>query len=156
MRRLARLTATARRLPRDRHGSVSVEFAILAWPLIGMILMGFQGAIYQYTQLMLSNTLFDTAASPPLSVLAGDQAGYRDAVCGKLPFMTTKTCQGSLLVELSSLSSLSTTPKAVTGSPFHPGLPTNVMVLRASVPVLRVFPALPQISAQASVVFRRP
>lgn len=156
MRRPAPFRGAARRLLRDRRGATSVEFAILAWPLVALILMACQVAIHQYTELMLSNTLFDTAAAPPVSVLAGDQSAYKSAVCAKLPFMTTTTCQAGLLVEMAPLSAVPTAARAIQGTVFYAGLPMNVMVLRASVPILRVFPALPKVSAQASVVFRRP
>ncbi|KQT61113.1 hypothetical protein ASG52_17955 [Methylobacterium sp. Leaf456] len=156
MRRPAPFSAAARRLGRDRSGATSVEFAILAWPLVALILMACQVAIHQYTVLMLSNTLFDTAATPQVSVLAGNQSGYKSDVCAKLPFMTTKTCESSLLVEMAPLSAVPTAAQAIQGTVFSSGLPMNVLVLRASVPILRVFPALPKVSAQASVVFRRP
>ncbi|MFE1600899.1 TadE family protein [Methylobacterium sp. ID0610] len=144
------------RLGPDRLGATAVEFALLLWPAMVLILGALQFGFYQYTQATLSNALFDTAAAPGTEVILGDQAGYRNRICASIPIIPDATCRATLLVELEPLASLPTTVTDIQGSVFDPGLPMNLMVLRAAVPTLQILPFAPVMRAKASVVFRRP
>lgn len=150
-----RATRDRRRLGRDRRGSTAVEFALLAWPIVMLVIGGIQLAIYQYTQLMLSNALFDTAASPGTEVLTGDQDGYKTLVCASIRIMPAATCKAKILVEMAPLINVPTAAQSVQGTFFLPGVPMNLMLLRAAIPAVKILPLLPAIWAKSSVVFRR-
>ncbi len=77
---------------------------MVLWPLIAIVMMCLQIALHQYVQSILSNTLFDTAATPPAVILAGDQSGYKGEICDKIPFIKKSVCAEQLLVEMSPLS----------------------------------------------------
>lgn len=147
---------TVRRFTHDVRAATTVEFAMVLWPLIAIIMMCLQIALHQYVQSILSNTLFDTAATPPALILSGDQSGYKSEVCDKIPFIKKSTCVEQLLIEMSPLSEVPVARTEVTGRIFSVGQSMSVMILRAAIPTPRIFPALPQGWAKASVVFRRP
>ncbi|MDP4022473.1 pilus assembly protein [Methylobacterium sp. NEAU 140] len=144
-----------RRLRADRRGSVAVEFALLVWPVILLVMGGIQLAIYQYTQLTLSNALFDTASDPEPAVLLGNQAGYKSIVCARIRIMPAATCEEKLLVEMTPLAAVPTGTLSIQGAAFSPGLPMNLLVLRAAIPAVKIVPLWPPTWAKASVVFRR-
>lgn len=156
MRTLIPSRHTVRSFARDVRAATTVEFAMVLWPLIAIIMMCLQIALHQYIQSILSNLLFDTAATPPALILAGDQSGYKSEICDRIPFIKKSACVEQLLVEMSPLSEVPTAKTEVTGRLFSVGQSMNVMLLRAAIPTPRIFPALPQGWAKASVVFRRP
>ncbi|MGY2051011.1 TadE/TadG family type IV pilus assembly protein [Methylobacterium sp. JK268] len=139
----------------DRRGVTMVEFALLAWPTVMLILFGLQLALVQYTQVGLSNALFDTASAPEPAVLAGDQPGYKAVVCARIGLQPAQACAAGLLVEMAPLALVPTAAQPIQGTTFLAGLPMNVMLLRAAAPVVQILPFLPIGPATASVVFRR-
>ncbi|WP_336488854.1 TadE/TadG family type IV pilus assembly protein [Methylobacterium nigriterrae] len=137
------------------RGAVAVEMALLAWPMIGLVVGILQLVIVQYTQVQLSNALYDSASSPEAELILGSATAYKAKVCGKIIIMPSATCNARLLVELMKLSDAPTAATAVAGTTFDPGSANDALLLRASVPTLQFLPLLPSITARASVVFRR-
>lgn len=141
---------------RDRRGSVAIEFAILAWPLIALLVGSLQLAIHQYTQLTLANALFNSAAAPEQALLLGDQASYQAVLCRKVNILPFNTCMGNVKVEMMPLSSLPTTPTPITGTSFTIGASQTVMALRASVVSVKILPGFPVSQTIGAVLFRVP
>lgn len=140
---------------RDTGGAVAVEFAILVWPIILLILGALQLGVYQYTQVQLTNALFDTAADPEPAIYASDATSYKALICSRIRIMPTATCKAALLVEMARLADVPTTTTALTGTTFTAGASKDVLLLRAGVPGVRIMPLLPAFWAKGSVVFRR-
>ncbi|KAB1072842.1 TadE/TadG family type IV pilus assembly protein [Methylobacterium planeticum] len=137
------------------RGAAAVEFALLAWPMVGLVLGILQFVMIQYTQVLLNDRLHVSAAIPEAELLAGDQAGYKTRLCERIVVVVMATCQASLLVELAPLSATPTAETAVAGTTFAPGSKNDVMLLRASLPVTVFVPFIPRVAARSSVVFRR-
>ncbi|MEA1832241.1 TadE/TadG family type IV pilus assembly protein [Methylobacterium durans] len=149
------LLAIPGRFRRAARGSLGVEMAVLMWPLV-MLLVGItQFLMHAYTQVLLSNALFDSAARPETELTAGDAAGYKTKVCAKILLLTQAGCRARLVVEMTQLSSAATSATAVTGATFSPGATKDLLLLRAALPSVRYVPFLPILTAKASVVFRR-
>lgn len=144
-----------RRLRDGEGGATSVEMALLAWPTILMIVGVLQFVIAQYTQLMLSSALYDSASTPEPELLLGSASVYKATVCEKLRIVQPDSCKAQIVVEMMRLSDAPTTATAITGSTFSAGSANDALLLRAALPTLRILPLIPAITAQASVVFRR-
>lgn len=138
-----------------RRGSVAVEMALLAWPTILLVLGVLQLVLVQYTQVLLSNALFDSAAAPESELTLGLAAGYKAKVCDKIFVMQAATCKTRLVVEMMKLTDAPVAATAITGATFSAGAVNDALLLRASLPNIRILPLLPEIPARASVVFRR-
>ncbi|MFD0937575.1 TadE/TadG family type IV pilus assembly protein [Methylobacterium trifolii] len=152
------LTRRAPSLCRDASGAVAVEFAILVWPVILLLVGILQLGLYQYTQVQLGNALFDAASGPSeeLGLLTGNATTYKTTVCTRIRILPLATCKANLLVEMQVLSTVSTTATAITGTTFNAGASNNALLLRAGIPAIRILPFLPVMWAKGSVVFRRP
>jgi Flp pilus assembly protein TadG len=139
-----------------RRGSTAVEMALLAWPTILLVLGALQLILAQYTQALLSNALFDSAAAPETELTRADAATYRETVCSKIVVMPAATCRARLLVEMTRLADAPTAATAVAGTAFTAGSVGDALLLRAALPNIRLLPAvIPNLPAKASVVFRR-
>src|SRR3954451_12575853 len=123
-----------------RRGSVAVEMALLAWPMIGLIIGILQLVIVEYTQVQLSNALYDSASSPETEIIAGTAAAYKAKVCTKLIAMPIATCNARLLVEMMKLSDAPTAATAVAGTTFDPGAANEALLLRAAIPTTQFLP----------------
>ncbi|WP_207919307.1 TadE/TadG family type IV pilus assembly protein, partial [Methylobacterium segetis] len=144
-----------RRFGACRRGASAVEFALLAWPLIGLVLGILQYVVVEYAGVLLSDRLHISAGKPETELLLGDRAAYRALVCGKIVVVPSATCRARLVLELAPLSAGPTAPTPVTGATFSAGLPKEVMLLRAALPIPIVIPFVPAVTVRSSVVYRR-
>ncbi|MET7244601.1 TadE family protein [Methylobacterium sp. EM32] len=138
-----------------RRGVASVEMAFLAWPAIFMIVGALQFVIAQYTQMLLSNALYDSASAPEPELLLASADVYKTTVCAKIRIVQAQSCKAQVVVEMMRLSDAPTAATGVTGATFSAGSAGDALLLRAALPTLRILPLIPAITAQASVVFRR-
>ncbi|SFU96946.1 Flp pilus assembly protein TadG [Methylobacterium sp. 174MFSha1.1] len=138
-----------------RRGVASVEMAFLAWPTIFMIIGALQFVIAQYTQVLLSNALYDSASAPEPELLLASADLYKTTLCAKIRVMQTQSCKAQVVVEMMRLTDAPTAATGVTGATFSAGSSGDALLLRAALPTLRILPLIPAITAQASVVFRR-
>ncbi|MEA1834043.1 TadE/TadG family type IV pilus assembly protein [Methylobacterium durans] len=150
-----RIAGAFRRFGACARGASAVEFALLAWPMIGLVLGILQYAVVQYAQVVLSDRLHLSASRPEAELLLGDRAGYRALLCAKIVVVPSATCQARLVVELAPLSASPTAQTPVRGASFSAGLPKEVMLLRAALPIPIVVPFVPAVTVQSSVVYRR-
>ncbi|GJD62419.1 TadE family protein [Methylobacterium frigidaeris] len=144
-----------RMLLEGQHGVASVEMAFLAWPTIFMIIGALQFVIAQYTQMLLTNALYDSASTPELELLLGNADMYKSTLCGKIRIMPSQSCKSQIIVEMMRLSDAPTAATSITGATFSAGSANDALLLRAALPTWRILPLIPAITAQSSVVFRR-
>ncbi|TNC15932.1 hypothetical protein FF100_01305 [Methylobacterium terricola] len=151
----ARPIAAALGLIRGQGGSASVEIALLAWPTMIALVGILQFVVAQYTQLLLGNALYDSAATPEAELLLGASSTYKATLCRKIRIVPSDTCRAQIIVEMMRLTDAPSVATSITGSTFDAGSANDALLLRAALPTLRVLPVIPAMTAQASVVFRR-
>ncbi len=144
-----------RGLREDERGVASVEMALLAWPTIFMIIGALQFVIAQYTQVMLSSALYDSASTPEPELLLASADAYKTTLCGKIRVVQAQSCKAQIVVEMMRLSDVPTAATGITGATFSAGSANDALLLRAALPTLRILPLIPAITAKSSVVFRR-
>ncbi|MGF3024600.1 TadE/TadG family type IV pilus assembly protein [Methylobacterium aquaticum] len=151
----ARETAAARMVT-CRSGAAAVEFALIAFPLLMLVLGMLQFAIYYYLQQSLSNALYETASNPEPELLVQDKPGYTAKICAKIAL--SQSCLNpttGIKIEAMKLVNVPTAALAITGTTFDTGASQDAILLRATMTAPRIVPLIPALAAQESVVFRR-
>ena len=146
---------TARML-RCRSGATAVEFALIAFPLLMLVLGLLHFVIYCYLQQTISDALYQSASEPEAELLARDKPGYKAKICARIAF--TQSClnqTSGITIEAMKLPDVPTASTAITGTSFDTGASQDVIVLRAAMAAPRLVPLVPQLVARESVVFRR-
>ncbi len=141
---------------RCRSGATAVEFALIAFPLVMLVLGLLQFVIYCYLQQTLSDALYQTASDPEPELLAQDKAGYTAQVCARIAF--SQNCLSpatGIKIEAMKLPNVPTASTAITGSTFDTGASQDVILLRATMAAPRIIPLIPELVAKDSVIFRR-
>ena len=128
---------------------------MLLWPMIGLVMCILQLVIIQYTQVLLNDALYTSAANPEPELLVNNAALYKTRVCTKIRTMPSATCLSTLVLQMGLLQSYSTTAAAISASSFSSGVSGDVIILRAALPPTRFIPLLPYWTAKSSVVLRR-
>lgn len=149
-----RLSAAA--FARCEKGIAALELGLVAMPLTMLLVGILQLVVFQYTQSLLSNGLYDSAARPPASVLASDQSLFKGDLCDRIVIMARASCVAAVVVEMARLDSVATTATPITGTTFSSGTSQQAIVLRAALPVTQFVPFIPVMTAKSSVVFRKP
>ncbi|QRE74874.1 TadE family protein [Methylobacterium aquaticum] len=146
----------AARLVTCRSGAAAVEFALIAFPLVMLVLGMLQFVIYSYLQQTLSDALYQTASDPEPELLAQDKPGYVAKFCARIAFSDSCLNQTTgIKIEAMKLANAPTAPTAITGTTFDTGASRDVILLRATMAAPRIVPMIPELVAQDSVVFRR-
>lgn len=146
----------AARLVTCRSGAAAVEFALIAFPLVMLVLGMLQFVIYCYLQQTLSDALYQTASDPEPELLAQDKPGYVAKFCARIAFSDSCLNQTTgIKIEAMKLANAPTAPTAITGTTFDTGASRDVILLRATMAAPRIVPMIPELVAQDSVVFRR-
>lgn len=146
----------AARLLKCRSGAAAVEFALIAFPLVMLVLGMLQFVIYCYLQQTLSDALYQTASDPEPELLAQDKPGYVAKFCARIAFSDSCLNQSTgIKIEAMKLANAPTAPTAITGTTFDTGASRDVILLRATMAAPRIVPMIPELVAQDSVVFRR-
>lgn len=146
----------SRKMLACESGATAVEFAMIAFPLVILVLGVFQFVMYFYLQQTLSNALYQTASAPESEVLSQDQAGYITKICAKIAFGTTCLDRAKgIKVEAMKLANVPTTALAITGTTFDTGTSQDVILLRATMTAPQIVPLIPALIARDSVIFRR-
>ena len=147
---------SAARMLTCRSGATAVEFALIAFPLLMLVLGLLQFVVYCYLQQTISDALYQTASEPEPEILAQDKPGYVARICAKVAFRQSCLGQaGGITVEAMRLPNVPTASLAITGTVFDTGASQDVILLRAKMPAPRLVPMVPELVAQDSVVFRR-
>ncbi|MBX9929945.1 MAG: pilus assembly protein [Methylobacterium sp.] len=150
-----RPTVALDKLRRCQGGVAALEFGIIAGPLVMLIVAVLQFIVYQYTQNLLNNALYDSAAIRETAITSNNKTGYKTAICNKIVIMATAQCATAIIVEMQPLQDVSKTSSPITDGPFTSGTVAQVILLRAILPVTQFVPFIPAMNAKASVVFRR-
>ncbi|MCF4125722.1 TadE family protein [Methylobacterium sp. SyP6R] len=146
----------AARMLKCRSGATAVEFALIAFPLVMLVLGLLQFVIYCYLQQTVSDALYQTASDPEPELLTQDKSGYTAKFCARIAFSENCLSQTTgIKIEAMKLPNVPTAATAITGSTFDTGASQDVILLRATMAAPRIIPLIPELVAKDSVIFRR-
>lgn len=153
-RSLARRAAGALRgFHRDRSGATAVEFAFVGLIIVTLLLAILQFSIAFLSQMNIHHALADAASGNNARTLAGDRAGVVTQICGRL--LLIDNCAANLRLETQPLANYAATAQPITGTTFSASAVGNLMLMRASAPVITFVPFLPNLRVSGAVLYVR-
>lgn len=134
-RRTARLAA---RFARAEDGSTAVEFALVALPFMVLLFAILELGLVFLLSLTLENAVIEvgrTIRTGEMQTNGGTAASFKTAVCNKMGWATSATCQSALSIDVRTFSDYaSSTPvddTVPTTMTWNPGSQGSIVLVRA-------------------------